>query len=320
VNFHLSMGDALACQGEWPDPTVIVVDGPYGVSGFPGDPPDHHGLADWYRPHIEAWSRRASPVTTLWFWCTEVGWASVHPVFEGLGWEYMGCNIWDKGIAHIAGNCNTKTMRRFPAVTEVCVQYTKPATFDIGNGHAISMKEWLRREWQRTGLPLYKTNEACGVRNAASRKYFTQCHFWYFPPVEAMARLVAYANEHGTPSGRPYFSLDGERSLTGGEWGRMRGKFDLQAGITNVWQEPALRNSERIKVDRSLGHPNQKPLKLMRRIIQAASDPGDVVWEPFGGLCSASVAALETGRLPFAAEINASYFELAKKRLTEAAK
>ena len=39
-------------------------------------------------------------------------------------------------------------------------------------------------------------------------------------------------------------------------------------------------------------HGNQKPVKLMERIIGASTDPGDVIWDPFGGLCSGAVAAM----------------------------
>ena len=39
----------------------------------------------------------------------------------------------------------------------------------------------------------------------------------------------------------------------------------------------------------------------MRRIVKVASNEGDTIWEPFGGLCTASVAAVETGRNAFAA-------------------
>ena len=120
-------------------------------------------------------------MTTLWFWNTEIGWANVHPTLVEHGWEYRNCHIWDKGIAHIAGNSNSKTLRKFPVATEVCVQYTKKAFFKA-DGIQMDMQQWLRYEWERTGLPLYKTNEACGVRNAATRKYFTKDHLWYYPP------------------------------------------------------------------------------------------------------------------------------------------
>lgn len=306
--------DALRLYGEWPRPVVIVSDGAYGVGGFPGDPPTEEGLVEWYRPHVEAWSRYATGVTTLWFWNTEVGWATVHPLLLSYGWEYVGCNIWNKGIAHIAGNSNTKTLRKFPVVTEICAQYVKPPRFDVC-GRNVSMKEWLRWEWQRSGLPLYRANEACGVKNAATRKYLTQDHLWYFPPPEAFEQLVAYANKYGNPAGRPYFSLDGERPLTAAEWVYMRSKFSLVAGVTNVWEEPAVRGEERVRAENGYAHANQKPLKLIKRIISATSERGDVVWEPFGGLCTAAVASLDLERECHSAEVIPDYFDLAKRRL-----
>lgn len=99
---------------DWPSPVVIVSDGAYGVSGFPGDCPTPAGLVEWYRPHVAEWSKAATGETTLWFWNTEVGWATVHPLLLEFGWEYVGCNIWDKGIAHVSGNTNSKTLRKFP--------------------------------------------------------------------------------------------------------------------------------------------------------------------------------------------------------------
>jgi site-specific DNA-methyltransferase (adenine-specific) len=58
----------------------------------------------------------------------------------------------------------------------------------------------------------------------------------------------------------------------------------------------------------------------MQRQILASTDPGDVVWEPFGGLCSASIAALQVGRRAYAAELNADYFKVAVKRLDDFAR
>lgn len=53
----------------------------------------------------------------------------------------------------------------------------------------------------------------------------------------------------------------------------------------------------------------------MRRIISAATIPGDVVWEPFGGLCSALVAAVELRRDGYAAELVEHFADLAVERL-----
>ena len=290
---QIERADAAERYAQWAAPTVIVSDGAYGVGGFPGDPPTPDGLAAWYAPHIAAWSRYALPETTLWFWNTEVGWAMVHQALTLLGWEYRACHIWDKGIAHIAGNVNSKTIRRFPVVTEVCAQYVKQVKLPTPGGEPLPLQAWLRSEWLRTGLPLYKTNEACGVRNAATRKYFTSCHLWYFPPPDMMARLAAYANQHGPVTEWPYFCVDGKNPVTAQQWAGLRAKWNHTHALTNVWQEAAVRGAERIKDDGTKAlHANQKPLALIERIIAASSDPGDVVWEPFGGLCSAAIASL----------------------------
>ena len=88
--------DASLVYQDWPTPDVIVSDGGYGVSGFKGDAREPAELKAWYLGHIQSWSRSSRPGTTLWFWNTEIGWAIVHPVLDEHGWEYVGCNIWNK--------------------------------------------------------------------------------------------------------------------------------------------------------------------------------------------------------------------------------
>jgi len=269
----VELGDALEKYEHWPIPTAIVSDGPYGLSKFPGDPNGEESLGEWYAPHIAVWSKRAVPETTLWFWCSEVGWAEVHPVLKLHGWHYKAAHIWDKGIGHVAGNCNGDTIRGFPVVSEICVQYVRDVQFRDYQGQPCSMKHWLRSEWLRSGLPLYKTNEACGVKNAATRKYFTQCHLWYFPPPDKMEELARYANKYGRKTDKPYFSLDGKNCLSASQWSRMRPKWNHVHGVTNVWREPAVRGRERIRTKglKSL-HANQKPITLMERIINASTE------------------------------------------------
>jgi site-specific DNA-methyltransferase (adenine-specific) len=310
----LCYGDALEQYEKWDSPTTIVSDGGYGVLGFEGDTSDHLGLPEWYEPHIAAWARRSTPLTTLWFWNSEIGWAAVHPVLERYGWRYVNANIWDKGKGHIAGNVNTTIIRRFPVVTEVCVQYVLAAKLD-----GLTLKAWLLREWKRSGLRLRQANEACGVADAAVRKYLDQGHLWYFPPPDRFEMLVNYANKHGDPAGRPYFSKDGKRPMTGLEWLGMRSKFRCPHGFTNVWARNALRGEERIKTDGGRAvHLNQKPQDLLFRIIEASTDVGDVVWEPFGGMFSASFAAREAKRRAFAAEIDGTYYRYGVRRFIEA--
>lgn len=313
---HLFCGDAMDLYDNWETPTVIISDGPYGVNGYPGDLLTPHGLAEWYEPHIKKWSELSTPLTTLWFWNTEVGWATVHPVLEKHGWTYVSCCVWDKGMSHVAGNTNTKTIRHLPVVTEVCVQYVKKPFFQA-NGKQLSMKEWLRYEWARTGIPFSKTNEACGVKDAATRKYFTKCHLWYMPPADAFEKIAAYANEHGNDSGKPYFSLNGKTPISRNEWTLMRSKFYCPIGITNVWQVPQLRNGERVKINQKAVHLNQKPLVLIKRTIEITSDKGDTVWDPFAGLFTTAIASYELERRCYCAEISNDVYTFGLSRIQE---
>lgn len=314
-NVSIANGDSLHAYSKWAEPTVIVSDGGYGILGFDGDTSSHKTLPDWYEPHIREWSRFATGQTTLWFWNTEVGWASVHPLLERYGWKFVGCNIWDKGIAHIAGNVNTQRIRKFPVVSEVCAHYVFEPKI---NG--MSLKEWLKSEWKRTGLPLKEANLACGVKDAAVRKYLDQGHLWYFPPADAFEQMAQYANKNGNKSGQPYFSVDLKRPLTGAEWEKFRAKFKCPHAQTNIWHRQSLKGSERIKASElgvKAAHLNQKPLDLMKLIIEASSDVGDVIWEPFGGLFSASLAGYKLGRKVYSCEIDKDYFSLGVNRFKE---
>ena len=308
--------NVLSLYDTWLTPNVIVSDGGYGISGFKGDANQPSELKQWYKPHIEAWSHHSPPGTVLWFWNTEIGWATVHPILEESGWDYVGCNIWNKGIQHIAGNCNLPILKGFPVVTEVCVQYVRRPEFLVET-KMLTLKEWLRYEWEKTGLPLYKTNEACNVINAASRKYFTKDHLWYAPPPDIFTKLVDYANKYGLEQNKPYFSFDHKKPASQEEYSKLFSKFEGKYGFTNVWDHPPLHNRERVRLPNSskYAHLNQKPLKLINLIIEVSSNPYDVIWEPFGGLCTVGLTAYLLNRVAFCAEIDNDIFKFAIDRV-----
>ena len=310
--------NSLDCYDRWPQPTVIFVDGPYGINGFPGDPDDTRRLPEVYAPHIALWARHARPDTTLWFWGTELGWARMHPYLEVGGWDYEQTFIWNKGIGHVAGNVNSKTIRQAPVVTEVCVRYTRRVTIESADGTPQSLQQWLRSEWQRSGLPLSRTNEACGVKNAATRKYFTADGMWYFPPAPAMKQLADYANAYGCVSGRPYFTIGGQ-PMTEALWNSMRAKWNHIHGYTNVWNQPALHSRERLKdtFTHKAVHYNQKPIDIVEYILRTSSDEGDVIWDPFAGLATTAWCARNLGRSCYSAEISEETFRHACYRLSE---
>ena len=66
-----------------------------------------------------------------------------------------------------------------------------------------------------------------------------------------------------------------------------------------------------------LGYPTQKPLALLERIIQASSNPGDWVLDPFCGCGTAVVAAQQLGRNWIGIDITHLSIALQKNRLKD---
>jgi DNA modification methylase len=66
-----------------------------------------------------------------------------------------------------------------------------------------------------------------------------------------------------------------------------------QAVVGDVWTDI---DSINAGAKERLGYPTQKPVALLERIIEASSNPGDVVLDPFCGCGTALVAAQKLGR------------------------
>ncbi len=79
--------------------------------------------------------------------------------------------------------------------------------------------------------------------------------------------------------------------------GRIRLKIYLDETrglpLQNLWEDISPINS---MAQERLGYPTQKPLALLERIINASSNPGDVVLDPFAGCGTTVAAAQKLGR------------------------
>lgn len=69
------------------------------------------------------------------------------------------------------------------------------------------------------------------------------------------------------------------------------------------------------KAAERLGYPTQKPLRLMERIIEASTNPGDVVLDPFAGCGTTVDAAQKLGRKWIGIDITYISVDLIIKRL-----
>ncbi len=91
--------------------------------------------------------------------------------------------------------------------------------------------------------------------------------------------------------------------------------FTKQKDMHNFIENPICMGKERLK---NPVHPTQKPIKVLSRLIKLATNPGDLVLDPFMGVGSSGVAALQLDRRFTGIEIDPVYFRAAEKRIETA--
>ena len=115
------------------------------------------------------------------------------------------------------------------------------------------------------------------------------------------------------------YDIEGKLALPSNIDGRIRMKLYLDeskgVALQNLWNDIPPLNSQAAE---RLGYPTQKPLALLERIINASSNPGDVVLDPFCGCGTAVAAAQRLGRRWIGIDITHLSIALQKYRLEQA--
>lgn len=92
--------------------------------------------------------------------------------------------------------------------------------------------------------------------------------------------------------------------------------FTNQKDMHNFIEAGICMGNERIKDANGKNlHPTQKPVSILKRIINIASNENDVVLDCFNGVASTGEAALSVGRRYLGIEIDKNYFEASQQRL-----
>ena len=92
--------------------------------------------------------------------------------------------------------------------------------------------------------------------------------------------------------------------------------FSKQTEMHNLFRTSALQGKERLKGENGRAlHPTQKPLSVLKKLIEVSSNRGDVVLDVFMGVGSTAVASKEMGRNFMGCEIDEKYAEEGKKRI-----
>ena len=129
--------------------------------------------------------------------------------------------------------------------------------------------------------------------------------------------------------GRVYVSHGGELLIKDGKVSVTAGKIAIKyyretvgdkvlekTVVDNIWDDiPGLG----VTPHEYLGYPTQKPEALLERIINASSNPGDLVFDCFMGSGTTQAVATKLGRRFIGADINLGAVELTTKRLLDLA-
>lgn len=126
------------------------------------------------------------------------------------------------------------------------------------------------------------------------------------PPPNISCRYFTYSTEfiiwaRKSPKVAHYFNYELMKKING----------DKQ--MTDVWQLAAI-----AKWEKSCGkHPTQKPLSVLVRLIQASTQPGSWILDPFSGSATTGIAANLLGRRYLGLEIEDEFLAMSKARREE---
>lgn len=135
---------------------------------------------------------------------------------------------------------------------------------------------------------------------------FQQLLIWHYPNNKGPQSRMGFKQ-----TWEPVFFYrrrDSEREIevSGTDWGNSLNDFDCHVAAT-----PQTNFND---VDSKV-HPAQKPLSVMRWLVNAATRPGDTVCDPFCGSGTTGVASVGLNRNFHGIEESDEYMELAEKRI-----
>lgn len=172
---------------------------------------------------------------------------------------------------------------------------------EAGSGDLISLINWMRERSQMRLANLIIWNYPNGV---SAHRFFASRH----------EEIAWFAK-----SSKYYFDLDAVRTrLDAATLLRYKrdkrlnpGSLDKGINPTNVWKIPRLNGNARERV----GHPTQKPKRLIERLVRALSYPGSTVLDFFAGSGVTSRVAIETRRHSISADVDAMFPSYLRRHL-----
>lgn len=207
------------------------------------------------------------------------------PYFDNLDLELRQQIMIDKGMRAVSGRA-TKNYKMFPNVTESCLFIIKDSKPFI--------KKTLKERQKVLNLSSKEINEGLGVASYGGGMWSIYagnniCE--QVPTLELWQKLQQILK----------FDIPYEKIAQ---------TFNPQMGVTDVWRDIDFYKEKRF-------HPTQKPMKLIKRLVQTSSNENDVVLDPFGGSGATALACLGTKRQFITIEFDEGYHQIISERVNE---
>lgn len=189
----------------------------------------------------------------------------------------------DKGMQSVSGRA-TKNYKLFPNTTESIL-------FIIKDNKQF-VKPFLKEHQEKLKLSSKDINEALGVKSNGGGMWsiYTGKNICeQFPTKELWEKLQSILK----------FELDYEKVAQ---------TFNPQMGLTDIWRDIDFYKEKRV-------HPTQKPLPLIKRLLLASSNEGDLVVDPFAGSGSTAIAAIQLNRNYITIDSDESYYNEVLQRI-----
>lgn len=162
----------------------------------------------------------------------------------------------------------------------------------------------------------YHSSYICGFALQVAKFHLLNDVTWFKPNASPNLSCRFFTASHETliwarkeKQAKHTFNYD---LMKDGEWpGDLLKKPNMQ--MRSVWAIGTPKPEEKVFGK----HPTQKPLDLLKRIVLASTNKGDVILDPFTGSSTTGLAAHSLGRKFIGIDLEKKYLDLSMKRFEE---
>ena len=197
-----------------------------------------------------------------------------------------------------------------------CIKFMQ--TFDLANVHGLISNPPYGIKYS----PSQNTSKAWGVKTFVGSVVVTGDDVPFDPepflffPVVVLCGANHFADK--LPASSEWIVWDKREGMTSNDFSDCEMIWTNGNGVARIFRHiwsGAIRASEK-NIERV--HPTQKPIALMRYLIERYTNPNEIIFDPFMGSGTTGVAAVQLNRKFIGCEINPHYFAIAEKRIKQA--